>query len=710
MAQMIFPQYRKGKVGIDIFEGTILEHARKLGIEISSECGGEGICGKCIVRVESGIEGLAEKTEAEKSFKLREDERLACQARVIKPIDIHLFVKEMGKYTILVDTVEDKITLNPFVYKRNDKVLWKGPTGEDELGEYTGNMYGLAIDVGTTTLVSQIIDLEKGEKIATFSRRNPQSSYGDDVISRAGYTMNHKKGLKELQQVVVNAINESLKEFEENTGDNSDKIYEAVVVGNSTMRSIFFGIDVSTLCVMPFEPHSKEPVNIKAKELGLHIHPNANVYGPGLIGGHAGADALADILASEMYKKEKPQMTVDIGTNGEVIVGNKNGLMTASCAAGGAYEGATVKSGVGAIEGAIKNIRIIAPPRTQVRGYSVGKGKAEYETIGDKPAIGICGSGLIDLLAELLKNGIINERGKFTNPEKQFVVDEERGISITQEDVNQLILARSGLSLDQKSLIKHFSTSVDKIENIYLAGARIFHIVENFKQFLASPFSFVFTGAGFAWYGGLGGGALAAGGVVLKKKQPLSVVADCVAPGLALGYGIGRIGCFLSGDGCYGKPTSGWFKMAFPYGIVPTKYAVDELTGKRIPIEWVHPTPLYELTVSLLIFALLWKLRKKELKSGTIFWLYLALAGCARFLVEFWRRNPIVAIGLTMAQILSILAIGLGIFFVFLNLWNILKGIKALFSFQKEKKSILFSFSFDHTFLFLSQRKRKVCP
>jgi len=203
-----------------------------------------------------------------------------------------------------------------------------------------------------------------------------------------------------------------------------------------------------------------------------------------------------------------------------------------------------------------------------------------------------------------------------------------------------------------------------------LAGARIFHIVENFKQFLASPLSFVFTGAGFAWYGGLGGGVLAAGGVVLKKKQPLSVVADCVAPGLALGYGIGRIGCFLSGDGCYGKPTSGWWGMAFPYGIVPTKYAVDELTGKRIPIEWVHPTPLYELTVSLLIFALLWKLRKKELKSGTIFWLYLALAGCARFLVEFWRRNPIVAIGLTMAQLLSILAIGLGIFFVFLNLWQ----------------------------------------
>jgi uncharacterized 2Fe-2S/4Fe-4S cluster protein (DUF4445 family) len=153
--------------------------------------------------------------------------------------------------------------------------------------------------------VSQVIDLESGARIATLSRKNPQASYGDDVISRAGYTMNHEGGLKELQQVVINAINDSLQELEEDIGEVRDSIYETVAVGNSTMRSIFFGIDVSTLCVMPFEPHSKEPVNIKAQELGLQIHPNANAYGPGLIGGHAGADALADILASEMYKKRE---------------------------------------------------------------------------------------------------------------------------------------------------------------------------------------------------------------------------------------------------------------------------------------------------------------------------------------------------------------------------------------------------------------------
>jgi uncharacterized 2Fe-2S/4Fe-4S cluster protein (DUF4445 family) len=458
MAQMIFPQYRKGKVGIDIFPGTILEHARKLGVEIASECGGEGICGRCIVRIEKGQEGLSEKTAVEKSFELGEGERLACQAKVVKPTEIEVFVREMGEYTILADTVEDNLELNPFVYQRNGKVFWQSPTGEEELGEYTGKIYGLAIDVGTTTLVSQLIDLESGDRIATLPRKNPQAGYGDDVISRAGYTINHAGGLRELQQVVVKAINGSLKKLEEDIGAVRDFIYEVVAVGNSTMRNIFFGLDVSTLCVMPFEPNSKEPMNIKAKALGLQIHPQANVYAPGLIGGHAGADALADILASEMHQKTKPQMTVDIGTNGEVIVGNKDGLLTASCAAGGAYEGATVKNGVGAIEGAITNIRIV-------------NGRTEYETIGGKPAIGICGSGLIDLLAELLQNGILNGRGKFTNPEKEFIVDAERGISITQEDVNQLILARSGMSLDQKSLIKHFSTSIDELENIYLAGA-----------------------------------------------------------------------------------------------------------------------------------------------------------------------------------------------------------------------------------------------
>jgi uncharacterized 2Fe-2S/4Fe-4S cluster protein (DUF4445 family) len=464
MAKMVFPQYRKGRIGIEAFQGSILDHARKLGIEISSECGGAGTCGRCVVRIEKGEAGLAPKTAAEQRFDLGKNERLACQAEVVTRTDspqddvIQVFIRDIGTYTILSDTVEDRIVLNPFVYRRNGKVLWKGPEKEEVLSECTGKMYGLAIDVGTTTLVSQVLDLESGAKIATFTRRNPQASYGDDVISRAGYTMTHDGGLEELQRVVVRAINDGLKRIASDMDGSPRDIYEVVIVGNSTMRSIFFGIPVSSLGVMPFEPLTREHQNVKASQLGLEVHPKANVYGAGLIGGHAGADALADAVSSEMYQSEGPVMVVDIGTNGEVILGDKDRMFTASCAAGGAYEGATAKSGVGAIEGAISNIRIV-------------NGRAEYETIGDKPAVGICGSGLIDLLAELLRNGILDERGKFTTSKKEFVVEKDRNIRIAQEDVHQLMLARSGMSLDQKSLIRYYETTVDGLDKIYLAGA-----------------------------------------------------------------------------------------------------------------------------------------------------------------------------------------------------------------------------------------------
>ncbi|GAH75006.1 unnamed protein product, partial [marine sediment metagenome] len=191
MARVFFPQFKKGKQGIEIEKGSILSSARKLGIEIPSECGGRGLCGKCKVRVE-GKEALTPRTEIEKSFKLGRDERLACQARVLRSGSIRVFIKSLGKYTILSDTVKDKIKLEPFVYRKNDKIYWQ----DRQLDESKDGIYGLAIDVGTTTLASQIIDLESGERIATFVGKNPQASFGDDVISRIDYTMRNKNGLR----------------------------------------------------------------------------------------------------------------------------------------------------------------------------------------------------------------------------------------------------------------------------------------------------------------------------------------------------------------------------------------------------------------------------------------------------------------------------------------------------------------------------------
>jgi uncharacterized 2Fe-2S/4Fe-4S cluster protein (DUF4445 family) len=448
VSKIFFPQFKKGKQGIEIEKGNILNSARKLGIEIPSECGGKGLCGKCRVRVE-GEDALNPRTEVEKNFKLGRDERLACQARVIRGGSIRVFIKSIGRYAILSDTIQGKVKLDPFVYRKDDMVFWQ----DREVGKFRGGIYGLAIDVGTTTLVSQIIDLESGERIVTFADKNPQASFGDDVISRIDYTMRNKDGLRELQNVVIEGINAGLRRIAEEKGEILDRIYEAVVVGNSTMRSIFFGVDVSSLGVIPFEPLTCEPLNRKAKELSLEINPQANVYGAPLIGGHAGADALADIIATGLYQARKPSMVIDIGTNGEVVIGNKERILTASCAAGGAYEGATISSGVGAVEGAIKNVKII-------------NGRVQSETIGNKPALGICGSGLIDLLGELLKNGIMSKKAKLKD---DFFITPE--ISISQQDIYQLITAKAGLRLDQDLLIKYYSTTLEEVNRIYLSGA-----------------------------------------------------------------------------------------------------------------------------------------------------------------------------------------------------------------------------------------------
>ena len=187
--------------------------------------------------------------------------------------------------------------------------------------------------------------------------------------------------------------------------------------------------------------------------LGLETHPQAMAYGPPLIGGHAGADCLADIIATRLYQSEEVEMIIDIGTNGEVVIGNKDRIITASCAAGGAYEGYQIGCGVGAIEGAITTLRI-------------DDGRAIYETLGSKHPVGVCGSGVIDLLAELLRNSIINEGGRING--EYHITD---SISINQEDINQLIIAKAGLRTDQDLLIGYYGTSLDRVARVYLTGA-----------------------------------------------------------------------------------------------------------------------------------------------------------------------------------------------------------------------------------------------
>jgi uncharacterized 2Fe-2S/4Fe-4S cluster protein (DUF4445 family) len=462
MAKMFFPQYETGRrKGVDIVVGeTVLQHIRRMGVvEIDSECDGQEVCGKDIVRIEKGLESLECPAPAEQHFlrqnKLMPGYRLASHSMVIRDNnDIEVFTIDLGRYAILTNAVDTGVELFPSVSRRTGKVFYK--TGEDS-GNYQGKILGLAVDVGTTTLVMQVVDLETGRNIGTIASKNPQIAYGNDVISRGGYAMTHKGGLKELQSVVINGINKNLKELEKNLqveeGSITKYIYDVVVVGNSIMRSIICGQDTTTLVVMPFEPSDKSPVTLNASDIGLSIHPNGKIYGPPLIGGHAGADCLADIISTRLYESDEIEMIIDIGTNGEVVIGNKNKIMTASCAAGGAYEGYQISCGVGAIEGAITNM------------WS-DNGKLQYNTLGNKPALGVCGSGVIDLLAELLSRGVMNERARIDTPYKIT-----NNLSITQDDINQLIMAKAGLRTDQDLLVKYFGTTYDNVSKIYLAGA-----------------------------------------------------------------------------------------------------------------------------------------------------------------------------------------------------------------------------------------------
>jgi uncharacterized 2Fe-2S/4Fe-4S cluster protein (DUF4445 family) len=461
MAKMYFPQYARGRGGVELEKGqTVLQHIRRIGgVEIDSECGGQGVCGRDVIRLERGLSSLSKVTEAERRLlgpdKIEHGQRLACQARVIGcGNDITVYMPNFGKYTVLSDYAQTEVDLDPAVHRVGDRVL--SAHGRDP-GPDRGGIYGLAVDIGTTTLVVQVVDLETGENVGqAMASKNPQIAYGNEVISRIGYTIDHSGGLKELQAAVIAGINQSLTEWEKLVPEKEDIsgcIYEAVLVGNSTMRDIAFGTEVRSLGFIPFEAQNLAPLATTASDIGLRVHPKALAYGPPLIGGHAGSDCLADIIATGLYEAEEIGMIIDIGTNGEVVIGNRDKMLTASCAAGGAYEGYQIRCGVGAIEGAITR-------------FKIEDGHARYQTLGGKRAVGVCGSGVIDLLAELLRNGIMDRRARIG--EDYCFAD---SLCITQEDINQLIIAKAGLRTDQDLLIRYYGIRPQELQRIYLAGA-----------------------------------------------------------------------------------------------------------------------------------------------------------------------------------------------------------------------------------------------
>ena len=453
------PLNYNGQTLTSLVGNSIFDYADALSVRVPTSCGRTGECHECIVEIKQGMDALSPHTDAE-AF-LREDYRLACQAKVVDADADVEFAVLRRQPRILTRSVRRDINVEPHTTRDGDGVNFDGVRIDD----YRGQMLGVAIDVGTTTVVLNLADLESGEILDTASFENPQRFGGSDIMHRISYDGGDFPG--ELRQVMLSALNFEIGELSRRNGFHRRRIYEVVIVGNSTMRDIFFGFDVQPIGERPYKSITElemlegkrqtTALNVKASEIGLRVFPNANVYGGPLIGSHVGADVAADMLAVSMDEEEDVVMLVDVGTNTEVVLGNRHRLMSASCPAGPAFEGGQVRYGMPGYDGAVESVAL------DVDGVN-------YHTIGDAPPQGICGSGLVDLLAELRRTGKMNELGAFGNGAREFAFVPDTGMALSRADISALAQAKSANYSGQYIVLRNYGVSFDGVARLYLAG------------------------------------------------------------------------------------------------------------------------------------------------------------------------------------------------------------------------------------------------
>lgn len=316
----------------------------------------------------------------------------------------------------------------------------------------------MAVDIGTTTIAAYLFDLQSGKNLDVYLSLNPQRAFGSDVISRINHTITQKDGLTELQGLLVKELNHIIEIFCKKNSINSSDLYEIVVVGNPVIMHLLLGIPCKNIANAPYIPSFTSKMEIKAAELGLNINPEAYLVTLPLISGYIGADTVAAVLACGMAEDDEISLLLDIGTNGEIVLGNREELLSCSTAAGPAFEGVGISFGIGGVDGAIDHVDLKKIPI--------------YTTIGGTAPKGICGSGIVDTVAELLKYKIIDNTGMFSEEygKKHFILDKKSNIYVTQQDIRQIQLAKAAISAGIKVLVKHMQISLDKIKNVYLAG------------------------------------------------------------------------------------------------------------------------------------------------------------------------------------------------------------------------------------------------
>jgi uncharacterized 2Fe-2S/4Fe-4S cluster protein (DUF4445 family) len=514
---------------------SIFNAANWIGLPIDSTCGGRGTCGKCKVRILQGSDGI---TAADRKVfpddDLADGWRLSCRAfahsdtvcevprlmgqpkaalmgydrHVLLDPNVHKIYLQLprpsledqrGDFARIRDALDEEgfeVSASLPLLRRLPRLLresaWQvtAVVAGDELigleaGDTTDRSFGLAFDIGTTTVVGMLMDLRSGATAAVRSTLNGQAPFGADVISRISHAMMNEGGLAQLSDRIVATLNDLIEGLLAEAGVDREEVYEVVAAGNATMLHLLLRLDPEAIGVTPFIPVSDDMLRVRTSEIGLSINPMAQLHLFPHIGAYVGADLVAGLLATGLAQKEGVRLLVDVGTNGEIVLGSAARTVATAAPAGPAFEGAQIKDGMRASDGAIEAI-------------SVSNGQMELQVIGDVTPLGLCGSGLLDAAAQLRLAGLLDSSGRFVDPERaaslaspelasrirrdedgmrSFVLawatesGHDRDIVLTQRDIRELQFAKAAIASGIDVVMRELGVEKEELVEIYLAGS-----------------------------------------------------------------------------------------------------------------------------------------------------------------------------------------------------------------------------------------------
>lgn len=441
---------------------SLAESAELMGVRVPASCKKTGKCRECLVELLEGAELLTPPSEEERY--LKPPFRLSCRARVqAESGSIRCLTMRHGSMRIdegacgLPDRAVN-FPLDPTVTRDGDWVLLDG----EPLVKADGPLHGLALDIGTTTVVVRLYDVETGKLVAAESFENPQRFGGSEVMSRIAYDGEEKT--RQLQRVLLGYLGQTIDRLP----CDAQTIYETVVAGNATMRDLFFGIDVQSIGQKPYMSLTEHELNedgrdstslsVKAKQLRLPMFNEGRVYGLPLVHCHVGADTAACMLAIDLQNEENIVALMDIGTNTELILGNKDRILCASCPAGPAFEGAVLDCGMPGFDGAIEAT------------YMHEDGRIDIDVIGGGQALGICGSGMISALGELVRTDGMNSLGRLTGKGGRVQLDAEHDVYISENDISELAQAKGANVAGLNIVMTEYGLEYSGLDTFYIAG------------------------------------------------------------------------------------------------------------------------------------------------------------------------------------------------------------------------------------------------